>query len=102
MATLDGAVLGDRVAARSGRWVPPTSVLAPTAAGLALGGLLLTSDDGISAAEWVRAGLVLAWALAGLALVVRPALRHLGTIMLVAAVLAGFCTSLAPGMCSAR
>jgi signal transduction histidine kinase len=92
MATLDGGVLGDRVAARSGRWGPPTSVLAPTAAGLALGGLLLTSDGGISAAEWVRAGLVVAWALAGLALVVRPALWRLGTITLVAAALAGFCT----------
>jgi signal transduction histidine kinase len=92
MATLDGGVLGDRVAARSGRWAPSTSVLAPAAAGLALGGLLLASDDGISAAEWVRVGLVVAWALAGLALVVRPALRRLGTIVLVAAALAGVCT----------
>jgi signal transduction histidine kinase len=91
MATLDGGVLGGGAASRARRRLPPAAALAPVAAGLAVGGLLLAGDDGTSAAEGVRAGLVVAWALAGLALAVRPALPRLGTIVLTAAALAGIC-----------
>ena len=84
MATIDDGVLETTAAGRGRCFLPLAAFLAPLAVGLALGGLLLTSDDGTDAAEWVRAGLVVAWALAGLALVVRPALRRLGTIVLVA------------------
>ena len=48
-------------------------------------------DDGLSAAELVRVGLVVAWALAGLSLVVRPGQRQLGAIVLAAAALGGAC-----------
>jgi signal transduction histidine kinase len=91
MATLDDGVLEATVAGRGRRSLPLAALLAPLAAGLALGGLLFAGDDGTSAAEEVRAGLVVAWALAGLALVVRPAVRRLGTVVLVAAALAGSC-----------
>jgi signal transduction histidine kinase len=91
MATLDDGVLEATVGGRGRRSLPLAALLAPLAAGLAVGGLLLAGDDGTGAAEGVRAGLVIAWALAGLALVVRPALRRLGTIVLVAAALAGSC-----------
>ena len=91
MATIDDGALEVTVAGRGRRFLPLAAFLAPLAAGLALGGLLLAGDDGTGAAEGVRAGLVVAWALAGLALVVRPALRRLGTVVLVAAALAGSC-----------
>jgi signal transduction histidine kinase len=91
MATLDDGVLEATMAGRGRRSLPLAVLLAPLAAGLALGGLLFAGDDGTSAAEGVRAGLVVAWALAGLALVVRPAVRRLGTVVLVAAALAGSC-----------
>jgi signal transduction histidine kinase len=89
MATLDGGVLEGMAAGHGRRSLPLAAGLALLAAGLAVGGLLLASADGTSPAEGVRAGLVVAWALAGLALAARPDLRRLGTIVLAAAALAG-------------
>jgi signal transduction histidine kinase len=49
----------------------------------------------MDAAEWVRAGLVLAWALAGLVLCLRFT-RRLGVVALTAAALGGLCSATAP------
>jgi signal transduction histidine kinase len=91
MATLDGGALEGMAAGHGRRSLPLAAGLALLAAGLAIGGLLLASVDGTSPAEGVRAGLVVAWALASLTLAVRPDLRRLGTIVATAAVLAGIC-----------
>ena len=92
MATMEGrAALGSTAGPGQQRRGHPVAALAPVGAGLALGGLLLVGDDGLSAAELVRVGLVVAWALAGLSLVVRPGQRQLGAIVLAAAALGGAC-----------
>jgi signal transduction histidine kinase len=92
MATMEGpAPLGSSAGPDQERRAHPVAALAPVGAGLALGGLLLVGDDGLSAAELVRVGLVVAWALAGLSLVVRPGQRQLGVIVLAAAALGGAC-----------
>jgi signal transduction histidine kinase len=92
MATMDGpAVLGRPADGRRPRRLQLAAALAPIGAALALGGLLLVADDGYSAAEVVRVGLVVAWALAGLALVLRPGQRRLGAVVLAAAALGGVC-----------
>jgi signal transduction histidine kinase len=92
MTTMDGpAALGPAGDSARERRAHPAVALAPVGAGLALGGLLLVGDDGLSAAELVRVGLVVAWALAGLVLVVRPGQRRLGAIVLAAAALGGAC-----------
>ena len=68
MATMDGpAVLGRPADGRRARRLQLAAALAPVGTALELGGLLLVADDGYSAAEVVRVGLVVAWALAGLA-----------------------------------
>jgi signal transduction histidine kinase len=92
MTTMDGpAPLRSTAGPGQERRGHPVVALAPVGAGLALGGLLLVGDDGLSAAELVRVGLVVAWALAGLALVVRPGQRRLGAVVLAAAALGGAC-----------
>jgi signal transduction histidine kinase len=92
MATMEGpAPVGATAAPSQQGRAHPVAALAPVGAGLALGGLLLVGDDGLSAAELVRVGLVVAWALAGLSLVVRPGQRRLGAIVLAAAALGGAC-----------
>jgi signal transduction histidine kinase len=92
MTTMDGpAPLGSTAGPGQERRPHPVAALAPVGAGLALGGLLLVGDDGLSAAELVRVGLVVAWALAGLSLVVRAGQRQLGMIVLAAAALGGAC-----------
>jgi signal transduction histidine kinase len=92
MTTMEGpAALGPAGDGARGRRAHPSVALAPVGAGLALGGLLLVGDDGLSGAELVRVGLVVAWTLAGLALVVRPGQRLLGAIVLAAAALGGAC-----------
>jgi signal transduction histidine kinase len=92
MTTMEGpASLGSAAGPGQQRRAHPVAGLAPVGAGLALGGLLLVGDDGLSAAELVRVGLVVAWALAGLSLVVRPGQRQLGAIVLAAAALGGAC-----------
>jgi len=92
MTTMDGpAALGSAGDSAGERRAHPAVALAPVGAGLALGGLLLVGDDGLSAAELVRVGLVVGWALAGLVLVVRPGQRRLGAIVLAAAGLGGAC-----------
>ena len=92
MTTMEGpASLGSTAGPGRRRRAHPVAGLAPVGAGLALGGLLLVGDDGLSAAELVRVGLVVAWALAGLSLVVRPGQRQLGAIVLAAAALGGAC-----------
>jgi signal transduction histidine kinase len=92
MATMDGpAVLGRPADGRRARRLQLAAALAPVGTALALGGLLLVADDGYSAAEVVRVGLVVAWALAGLALVLRPGQRRLGAVVLAAAALGGVC-----------
>ncbi len=58
------------------------AAIAPAALMLLVGGLGLASRDGLTAAEVVRAGLVVAWALAGAVLATHPALRHLGMVIL--------------------
>jgi signal transduction histidine kinase len=92
MTTMEGPAAlepaGDGARARRAH---PSVALAPVGAGLALGGLLLVGDDGLSAAELVRVGLVVAWALAGLVLVARPGQRRLGAVVLAAAALGGVC-----------
>ena len=92
MTTMDGpAPLRSTAGPGRERRGHRVAALAPVGAGLALGGLLLVGDDGLSAAELVRVGLVVAWALAGLSLVVRPGQRRLGAIVLAAAALGGAC-----------
>jgi signal transduction histidine kinase len=92
MTTMDGpAPIGSTAGPGQERRGHPLAALAPVGAGLALGGLLLVGDDGLSGAELVRVGLVVAWALAGLSLVVRPGQRRLGAIVLAAAALGGAC-----------
>jgi signal transduction histidine kinase len=92
MATMDGpAVLGRPAHGRRKGRPHPAAALAPVGAALALGGLLLVADDGFSAAEVVRVGLVVTWALAGLALVLRPGQQRLGAVVLAAAALGGGC-----------
>jgi signal transduction histidine kinase len=85
-AALPGGADGQRA-----RRAHPVAALAPVGAALAIGGLLLVADDGFDAAEVVRVGLVVAWALAGLALVLRPGQRPLGAVVLAAAALGGAC-----------
>jgi signal transduction histidine kinase len=92
MATMEGpAALRSSAERRQDRRAHPVAALAAVGVGLALGGLLLVSDDGLSAAEVVRVGLVVAWALAGLALVLRAGQRRLGVVVLAAAALGGTC-----------
>jgi signal transduction histidine kinase len=92
MTTMEGpAALGPAGDGARERRAHPSVALAPVGAGLALGGLLLVGDDGLSGAELVRVGLVVAWTLAGLVLVVRPGQRLLGAIVLAAAALGGAC-----------
>jgi signal transduction histidine kinase len=92
MATMERpAALHPTAEPHRDRRAHPVVALAPVGAALALGGLLLVSDDGLSAAEMVRVGLVVAWALAGLALVLRAGQRRLGVVVLAAAALGGAC-----------
>ena len=92
MTTMEGpAALGPAGDGARARRAHPSVALAPVGAGLAVGGLLLVGDDGLSAAELVRVGLVVAWALAGLVLVARPGQRRLGAVVLAAATLGGVC-----------
>jgi signal transduction histidine kinase len=92
MATMEGPAALRSPAERRQDWrAHPVAALAAVGVGLALGGLLLVSDDGLSAAEVVRVGLVVAWALAGLALVLRAGQRRLGVVVLAAAALGGTC-----------
>jgi signal transduction histidine kinase len=92
MAAMDGpAALTTAADERQGRLPHPAAALALLGAALALVGLLLVADDGLSAAEVVRVGLVVAWALAGVALVLRPGQRRLGAVVLAAAALGGAC-----------
>jgi signal transduction histidine kinase len=92
MATIgQPAALGGAAERQRGWRAHPVAALAPVGAALAIGGLLLVADDGFDAAEVVRVGLVVAWALAGLALVLRPGLRPLGAVVLAAAALGGAC-----------
>ena len=64
MTTMDGpAALGPAGDSTRERRAHPSLALAPVGAGLALGGLLLVGDDGLSPAELVRVGLVVAWGL---------------------------------------
>ncbi|MGI9120034.1 MAG: histidine kinase [Acidimicrobiales bacterium] len=58
------------------------TAIAPAALVLLVGGLGLASRDGLTAAEVVRAGLVVAWALAGAVLATHQALRRLGVVIL--------------------
>jgi signal transduction histidine kinase len=92
MATVEGpAALRPPAERRHDRRTQPVAALAALGIGFALGGLLLMGDDGLSAAEVVRVGLVVAWALAGLALVLRAGQRPLGVVVLAAAALGGAC-----------
>jgi signal transduction histidine kinase len=91
MATMEGPAALHPTTGQHDRRAHPVVALAAVGVGLALGGLLLVGDDGLSAAEVVRVGLVVAWALAGLALVLRAGLRHLGVVVLAAATLGGAC-----------
>ena len=91
MATIEQPAAVPRGADERPRRAHPVAALAPVGAVLAIGGLLLVADDGYNAAEVVRVGLVVAWALAGLALVLRPGQRPLGAVMLAAAALGGAC-----------
>jgi signal transduction histidine kinase len=92
MATMEGpAALRSPAERRQHRRAHPVAALAAVGVALALGGLLLVGDDGLSAAEVVRVGLVVAWALAGLVLVLRAGLRPLGAVVLAAAALGGVC-----------
>ncbi len=60
----------------------PSASLVPVALLLLGGGLALAGRDGVTPTEVVRAGLVVAWALAGAVLVTRRSLRGLGVIVL--------------------
>jgi signal transduction histidine kinase len=91
MATMEGPAALHPTAGQHDRRAHPVAALALVGIALALGGLLLVGDDGLSAAEMVRVGLVVAWALAGLALVLRAGLRRLGVVVLAAAALGGAC-----------
>jgi signal transduction histidine kinase len=92
MATMEGpAALRPTAAPERHRHAHPVAALAPVGAALALSGLLLMGDDGLSAGEVVRVGLAVAWALAGLALVLRAGQRRLGAVVLAAAALGGAC-----------
>jgi signal transduction histidine kinase len=92
MATIQQpAALGGAAERQRGWRAHPLAALAPVGAALAIGGLLLVADDGFDATEVVRVGLVVAWALAGLALVLRPGQRPLGAVVLAAAALGGAC-----------
>ena len=91
MATMEGPAALQPTAGQRDRRAHPVSALAAVGVALALGGLLLVGDDGLSAAEVVRVGLVVAWALAGLMLVLRAGQRPLGVVMLAAAALGGAC-----------
>jgi len=92
MATMEGpATVVATADGRRARRAHPVAALAPVGAALALGGLLLIADDGLSPAEVVQVVLVVAWALAGLALILRPGQRRLGMVVLTAAALGGAC-----------
>jgi signal transduction histidine kinase len=92
MATMEGpATVAGTADGRRARRAHPVAALAPVGAALALGGLLLLADDGLSPAEVVQVALVVAWALAGLALTLRPGQRRLGMVVLAAAALGGAC-----------
>jgi hypothetical protein len=101
MATMEGpAALRPTAAPERHRHAHPVAALAPVGAALALSGLLLMGDDGLSAGEVVRVGLAVAWALAGLALVLRAGQRRLGAVVLAAAALgsaAASCTATSAG-----
>jgi signal transduction histidine kinase len=92
MATMEGpAALRPAAERQRDRRAHPVAALAAVGVTLALSGLLLVGDDGLSAAEVVRVGLVVAWALAGLVLVLRAGQRRLGVVVLAAAALGGAC-----------
>jgi signal transduction histidine kinase len=91
MATMEGPAALQPTAGQHDRRAHPVAALAVVGLALALGGLLLVGDDGLSAAEVVRVGLVVAWALAGLVLVLRAGQRPLGVLVLAAAALGGIC-----------
>ena len=74
---------------------PPSLLLAPLAAGLALAGFLQAGDGGTTLADAVRLVLIVAWAVAGLVLVTRPGGERLGLVVLGVAVLAGVCSATA-------
>ncbi|MDQ3980139.1 MAG: histidine kinase [Actinomycetota bacterium] len=76
----ESAVSGDagRVAARWGRW----GLLAAVAVVALAVGLRLAGRDGLTAGEVVRAVLVVAWGLAGLALLRRPWAQPAGLVVL--------------------
>ncbi len=60
----------------------PSASLVPVALVLLGAGLALAGQDGLTTSEVVRAGLVVAWAMAGALLVTRRPLRSLGVIVL--------------------
>jgi signal transduction histidine kinase len=91
MATMEGPAALRPAAGQGDHGGHPVAALAAVGIALALGGLLLVGDDGLSAAEVVRVGLVVAWALAGLVLVLRAGQRPLGVVVLTAAALGGIC-----------
>jgi signal transduction histidine kinase len=80
------------VAPREG--VPLVAGLALVALVLAGIGLAGSADDGVALGDVVRAGLIAAWALAGLFLVIRAA-RSTGIIVLAVAALAAVCSATA-------
>ena len=74
---------------------PPTLLLAPVAAGLAIAGFVQSADDGMVSGDIVRIVLILMWAMAGLVLVTRRSSERLGVVVLGMAVLAGVCSATA-------
>ncbi|HVL03998.1 MAG TPA: hypothetical protein VM386_06140, partial [Acidimicrobiales bacterium] len=66
----------------------PWAALAPAALLLLVAGLALAGRNGLTAAEVVRAVLVVSWALAGAILVTRRPLRRLGVVVLAGVALA--------------
>src|SRR5438874_344176 len=70
------------------------TVLAPVAVGLAAWGAVLATDAGNPATQWLRAGLVAAWAVAGLVAATRRPHERIGPLVL-QATLVGAIASLA-------
>jgi signal transduction histidine kinase len=71
---------------------PPAVGLGPVAVALAAVGLVLAADDGVAAADVIRASLIAAWAAAGMVLVSTREQFRLGVIVLGLALVAGVCS----------
>jgi signal transduction histidine kinase len=81
------------VAAEERHWSLVT-LLAPLAVGLAAWGAVLATDDGNPATQWLRAGLVASWAVAGVVAATRRPHERIGPLVL-QATLIGAVASLA-------